>query len=88
MTFLSLVAVTSCAGVTGVVKTGPDTYMVANHGTMGWSSGPAQKARAIQTAGAHCSTLGKQLEIISEAETPGGFGQIASAEVHFKCVAK
>jgi uncharacterized protein YceK len=34
-----------CAGVTHVVSTGPDTYMVASHGTMGWSSGPAQKAQ-------------------------------------------
>lgn len=77
-----------CAGVTDVVKTGPETYMVASHGTMGWSSGPAQKAKAYQSAEAYCNTLGKQVEPISSSETPSGFGRIASGEVHFKCVPK
>ena len=36
-----------CAGATHVVSTGPGTYMIASHGVMGWSSGPAQKAKAF-----------------------------------------
>lgn len=77
-----------CAGVTDVVKTGPDTYMVASHGTMGWSSGSAQKAKAFQAADEYCNSLGKQVESIRSSETPSGFGQIASGEVHFKCMPK
>ena len=77
----------ACAGVTDVVSTGPDTYMVASHGVMGWSSGAAQKAKAFQEADAFCKSLGKQLQTISTNETAGGgFGQIAAGEVHFRCL--
>jgi len=82
------VLLAACAGVTDVVKTGPETYMVASHGTMGWSSGPAQKAKAFQSAEAYCNALGKQSEPMSSSETPSGFGRIAAGEVHFKCVTK
>ena len=47
---LTLVVATllaGCAGATHVVSTGPGTYMIASHGVMGWSSGPAQKAKAF-----------------------------------------
>jgi hypothetical protein len=59
--------------------------MVASHGVMGWSSGPAQKAAAMEDASAYCKGLGKQLRVLSAEESPGGFGRIASAEVHFRC---
>jgi hypothetical protein len=75
-----------CAGVTDVVETGPGTYMVASHGTMGWSSGPAQKAKAYQKATDFCRTKGLQLHAVADHEEPGGFGKIASGEVHFACV--
>jgi len=88
LVFASALVLSACAGVTDVVKTGSDTYMVASHGTMGWSSGPAQKAKAFQSAEAYCASNGKRLEPISSNETPGGFGKIASGEVHFKCVSK
>lgn len=83
---LCLLLVSGCAGVTDVVPTGKDTFMVASHSTMGWSSGPAQKAKAMQDAGQYCAKQGKQLQVISTNEQPGGFGQIASGEVHFRCV--
>lgn len=89
-TDLALVIATllaGCAGVTHVVSTGPDTYMVASHGTMGWSSGPAQKAKAFEEANDYCKKLGKQMEPISTSEQAGGFGKIASGEVDFRCVA-
>ena len=76
-----------CAGVTHVVATGPDTFMVANHGVMGWSSGPAQKAKAFEEATAYCKQLGKEMLPINSSETAGGFGRIASGEVDFRCVA-
>jgi hypothetical protein len=75
-----------CGGVTHVVATGPDTFMVASHGTMGWSSGPAQKAKAFEEATNYCKGLGKEMRPISSNETPSGFGKIASGEVEFRCV--
>lgn len=85
---LACVALAACAGSTNVVPEGRDAYMVASHGTMGWSSGPAQKAKALEEAGAYCQKLGKQMEPISESDSgAGGFGKISSGEVHFRCVA-
>jgi hypothetical protein len=70
-----------------VVSTGSDTYMVAAHSVMGWSSGPAQKATAFEEAEAYCKQSGKQMETIEATDTgAGGFGKISSAEVHFRCV--
>ena len=83
----SIVATVGCAGVTDVVSTGPDSYMVASHGTMGWSSGPAQKAKAFQQADEFCKAKGKVVQTLGTSEHPSGFGQIASGEVEFKCVA-
>ena len=78
-----------CAGVTDVVSTGADTYMVASHGTMGWSSGPAQKAQAFNQANDYCQKMGKTMQVISARDSGnGGFGVISSGEVTFKCVAK
>ena len=76
-----------CAGATHVVSTGPGTYMIASHGVMGWSSGPAQKAKAFEEAGDYCKQLGKEMQPINSSETEGGFGKIASGEVDFRCVA-
>src|SRR5271166_5325069 len=84
----ALALVTSCAGTTHqVVPTGHDTYMIANHGTMGWSSAGAQKAKAFEDANAFCASKGKEVETVNERETDSGFGKIASAEIEFKCVA-
>lgn len=77
-----------CAGATHVVPAGPDTYLIASHGVMGWSSGAAQKAAAMEQADAHCKRLGRIFEPVRTNETPGGFGQIASGEVEFRCIAK
>ncbi len=83
---LSVFLFAGCAGVTDVVTTGPDTYMLASHGTMGWSSAGAQKAKVFQDANDFCKRLGKQFEAIGSRGTDSGFGQIASAEVEFRCV--
>jgi hypothetical protein len=78
-----------CAGVTDVVSTGSDTYMVASHGIMGWSSGPAQKAQAFTQANDYCQKMGKTLQVINARDSGnGGFGVISSGEVSFKCLSK
>ena len=78
----------ACAASTEVVPEGHNVYMVASHGTMGWSSGPAQKAKALQKAHDYCKHLGKEMEPISEIDSgSGSFGKTSSGEVHFRCVA-
>lgn len=84
---LTCLFIAGCAGVTDVVTTGNDTYFVASHGTMGWSSGGAQKAAAIVKANEYCQNQSKQMEIINTSDSGnGGFGKISSGEVHFRCV--
>ena len=71
------IALAACAGATNVVPERHDAYMIASHGTMGWSSGPAQKAKALEEAGDYCKRMGKEMEPISETDSgPGGFGKI------------
>jgi hypothetical protein len=83
----AVTALVGCAAVTPVVQTGPDSYMIAAHGTMGYSSGPAQKAKAFEEASAYCKQSGKVIETIDATDTAAGtFGKISSAEVHFRCV--
>ena len=77
---------TACAGVTGVVPMGENSYLLASHGTMGWSSSGAQKAKVFQDATEFCKNKGKQFEMINTRQVDGGFGKIASAEVEFRCV--
>lgn len=85
---LGALLLAGCAGMTDVVSTGPDTYLLAGHGTMGWSSGGAQRAKVIQQAGDYCRERNKRLEIIESRDTgTGGFGKIASGEVEFRCAA-
>jgi hypothetical protein len=83
---LALVVVAGCASTSDVVPTGDGAYMVSAHGVMGYSSGGEQKAKAFKSAEAFCKEKGKSLQTIAEADTPGGFGRVASGEVRFRCV--
>jgi uncharacterized protein YceK len=86
---ISATLISGCAGVTNeTVPTGRGTYLIARHGTMGWSSAGAQKAKALQEAAAFCQTQGKDFETVSDRETDSGFGKIASAEIEFRCIAR
>jgi hypothetical protein len=51
--------------------------MVASHGTMGWSSTGAQKAKALEDANTYCKQQAKEVEPIADRETDRGFGKIA-----------
>jgi hypothetical protein len=78
---------TACVTTSDVVPTGRDTFMVASHGVMGHSSGPAQKARAFESANAYCKKSGKEVETLNQSETQSAWGVAPSAEIEFRCVA-
>ena len=83
---ITVLVIASCAGVSNVVPAGEDTYLVANSGTMGWSYGGQQKAKALLKAEDFCKKQGKKFEVIrSYYSGAGGFGKISSAEVEFRC---
>jgi hypothetical protein len=85
----ALMLVAACAGSSDVVKTGPDTYMIARHGTSGWSLGQNQKAKALRDAAQYCRRQGKQMQAISAVETGAeAYGKMSSAEVDFRCTSE
>jgi hypothetical protein len=83
---ISLLVLAGCAATSDVVPTGADTYMVTAHGVMGQSSGGEQKVIAFGKANSYCQSQGKTVQQVTVQDTPGGFGQIASAQVEFRCV--
>jgi hypothetical protein len=61
--------------------------MVAAHGTIGLSSGSAQKARAYEEASDFCQGKHLTFQPIDTTENEGdGLHKAASAEVEFRCV--
>jgi hypothetical protein len=82
----TIFSILGCAH-SGVVKTGPDTYMVANS-EWGLTSGGYQKAKAIDQAGKYCEGLGREILVISSKQNDVAFGKTPAAEVDFKCLPK
>lgn len=75
-----------CAS-SGVVKTGPNTYMIANS-EWGFTSGGYQKAKAVSEADTYCQSMGKEILVIGSSAHGVRFGRVPSADVEFKCLAK
>ena len=71
----------------GVVKTGPDTYMVANSECR-FTSGGYQKAKAIAEGERYCTSLGRAILVINSTQNDVAFGKTPAAEVQFKCLPK
>lgn len=71
----------------GVVKVGPDTYMIANS-LWAVSSGGYVKAKAIGEASNYCASIGREILIIDSTQNDIRFGVEAAAEVRFRCLLK
>ena len=80
----ALLSVAGCAS-SGVVKTGPNTYMVANS-EWGLTSGGYQKAKAIAEADRYCASIGREILVIRSKDNDVAFGKTPAAEVEFKCL--
>ena len=78
---LSLAA---CAS-SGVVPTGPDSYMIAKS-EWGFTSGAVHKARLLQEASDFCQSRGKQVLVTSTSQNDVALGKTPAAEVQFRCV--
>lgn len=83
---LSVSILAGCAS-SGVVKTGPDMYMIANS-EWGFTSGDYQKAKAIAEGDQYCASIGRQILVVSSKDNDVAFGKTPAAEVDFKCVPK
>ena len=71
----------------GVVKVGPDTYMIANS-EWGFTSGGYQKAKAIDEGSTYCANIGREILVLSSTQNDVSFGKTPAAEVQFRCLLK
>jgi hypothetical protein len=71
----------------GVVKVGPDTYMIANE-EWGFNSGAYEKAKAIDEGSKYCASIGREILVLSSAQNDVSFGKTPGAEVRFRCLLK
>jgi hypothetical protein len=74
---------------TGVVSTGPDTYMVAKSGGGPGASGAEMSADLYREATAFCAAQKKQFMRISVTEQDNKpFVRLANAKLEFRCVSE
>lgn len=85
---LALAALLSACASSGVVPTGPDTYMVTKKSAGGlFVSGSQVKADLYVEANDFCSKQGKAVETVSAtAQNAIPFARMPNAELNFKCV--
>jgi hypothetical protein len=60
LSFALISLVAACATASGVVATGPETYMVTGQADLGPNKTAAARQAAIDAATAHCAKLGKR----------------------------
>jgi hypothetical protein len=71
----------------GVVKAGPDTYMIANS-EWGFTSGGYQEAKAVDEGSKYCDSIGREILVLHSAQNDVSFGKTPAAEVRFRCLLK
>ena len=71
----------------GVVKAGPDTYMIANS-EWGFTSGGYQKAKAADEGSKYCASIGREILVLDSTQNDVSFGKTPAAEVRFRCLLK
>lgn len=83
---LTVVALAGCAS-SGVVQSGPDTYVIARS-EWGFTSGSVHAARLTQEASDYCRSAGKVIKVTSVQKNDVQFGKTPAAEINFQCVDK
>jgi len=83
---VAILALSGCASSTGVVPTGPDSYMVTREGGSAFVGTNGLKADAYREASDYCAKNGKTIEVVSTQEQSGGFMRYPHAEVNFMCL--
>jgi hypothetical protein len=78
----------ACASNSGVVSTGPDTYMVSRQAATGFSGLGTLKADALREANQYCASrqMVAKVTAATESKPPYIVGNFPRAEVQFTCV--
>ena len=81
-------ALAGCATAnSGVVETGPNSYLVSRQSGNGFAGAGTLKADAIAEGGAYCAKQGKKINVThaEEAQPPYLLGNYPKAEIQFVC---
>lgn len=91
--FISLslvVAIAGCASASGVVATGPETYMVTGQADLGPNKTAAARQAAIEAATAHCAKIGKRPAVENatneDVGSAGVFQLRGGTTLTFRCI--
>lgn len=85
-----IVLLAGCASASGVVATGPDTYMVTGQADLGPNKTAAARQAAIDAATAHCAKLGKRPAVENatneDVGSAGIFQLRGGTTMTFRCI--
>jgi hypothetical protein len=73
-------------GTNGVVKIGPDLYMIGGLGRFTDFSSSGIKARLYKQASDFCEKQGRVMVPVTSTGKDSEYGQYASAEIQFLCL--
>lgn len=82
-------ALAGCVSNPGVIKTGPNSYMVSRQGKTGLAGIAGLRAKAMGDANAFCAQQGKQAQMVGTSQSSGVpiLGNFPRADISFTCVA-
>jgi len=82
--------VAGCASASGVIATGPETYMVTGQADLGPNKTAAARQAAIDAATTHCAKLGKRPAVENatneDVGSAGVFQLRGGTTLTFKCI--
>lgn len=85
---LTVIVLAGCVSNPGVIKTGPNSYMVSRQGKTGLAGVAGLRAKAMGDANAYCAQQGKQAQMTGTDQSNGPYilGNFPRADIEFTCV--
>ena len=88
---LASMVISACASSSGVIATGPDTYVVSGQADLGPNKSAAARQAAYEAAAAHCSKLGGKRPAVEKAAdedvgSAGVFQLLGGTTLTFRCI--
>lgn len=84
------VLLVGCASDSGIVRMGPDTYMVSKQAATGFSGLGNLKADVLREAYAQCSKTNQSVDVVSDHEShpPYILTNYPRVDITFRCVSQ
>jgi putative hemolysin len=86
----AVVAISGCSSASGVIATGPETYMVTGQADLGPNKTAAARQAAIEAATTYCAKLGKRPVVESatneDVGSAGVFQLRGGTTLTFRCI--